>query len=149
MDIGRARVVGCVARAPRWILIIRIALRDPTCRGNAVIEFWREVRVLTGAKRQALIIVVRVTAEHPVALLDAYGRGPVIEAGTAEVGQRVAGDYIRAPGEIAAFVEHRTNPLAPVATCGRLPRLPSAELTDRRDAVVHAHMLQGRILAWL
>ena len=47
--ISRAWDEGRLARAPRRVLVIRIALRDPTCRGNAVIEFWREARILTGA----------------------------------------------------------------------------------------------------
>ena len=70
-DISRARVVGRIARAPCRVLVIRIALPDPTRRGNVMVEFWRQVRVLTGAERQALAVIVGVTAEHPVALLDA------------------------------------------------------------------------------
>src|SRR5262245_23204002 len=70
IDISRARVVGRVARAPRRALVIWIALPDPTRRGNAVIEFWREVRILAGAECEARAVIVSATTEHPVALLD-------------------------------------------------------------------------------
>jgi hypothetical protein len=48
--ISRTRIEGRMARAPHRVLVIWIALPDATCRGNVVIEFWREVRIFTGAE---------------------------------------------------------------------------------------------------
>src|SRR5262245_64450293 len=124
-----ALTVGRVAPTPGRILVIGITMRNPASRGNAVVEFQWQVRIVPRTISQALAVIVGVTAKHPVALLNTQRRGAVIEAGAAEVSQRVISDHVGTPGKIAAFIEHHPNSLAPVATSGRVWwRTPSTQL---------------------
>src|SRR3569833_4048448 len=140
--------LACLAAAPVRVLTIRIVIRHATPGRDAVRKRGREVRILARSERQTLTTEVRVTAEHPIALLDAQRRRAVVEAGVVEVAHDIRVDHESAPAEIGPAVENGACATAPVTALLRRGSV-AAELTCRRSLVVQSHPAQRGIFTRL
>src|ERR1700694_3049159 len=64
---------------PTGLVRVRIVVRNPATRRDAVVEVRRKLRVFARTECPALATQVRITAEDPVATIDPQRRSSIVE----------------------------------------------------------------------